>query len=423
MNGTTSCPMIGTLAKAHGERVQAAPRVTAPAFGHGSSPHSGQNGVMTPEKTVARWRASGWGCWVAATFVAIGCGSVFGLASGASATVAAARLRVVSVSPSANTKDVSGISPITIRFSAPLPPITPVPVLTPRTEGTWTTQGNSLVFTPNGAFPPDSEVTVSIPGGMHGVVAVDGARLRATRTVEFTTEGGSTLRAEQLLAQLGYLPVTWHPQAPLARTRAEFERAVYVAPHGQFAFLGDVPQPLRALWTPGSSSQVLQSALTSFDRSERLPPGSGLSTKFWSTLLRLGRRPALHRNPDGFTYAIADKNTGNNQPETFTIFQDGRVVLETAANTGISVSPTADGTYAVYLKFQNQVMKGVSPFGGSYADPVSWISYFNGSDAVHYIYRAQYGFPQSFGCVELPWAAAEKSYGLLQLGTLVTIEP
>lgn len=372
---------------------------------------------------MARRRASGWGCSVAAIFVAIGCGSIFALASTASASDATAGLRVVSVSPSVNTKDVSGISPITIRFSAPLPANTPAPVLTPRTPGTWATSGNSLVFTPIGAFPPDGEVTVSIPGGMHGVVAVDGARLKATQTRRFTTEDGSLLRAEQLLAQLGYLPVTWHPQAPLARTQAEFERAVYVAPHGKFAFLGDAPQPLRALWTPGSSSQILQSALTSFDRGEHLPPGSGLSTRFWSTLLRLGRRPALHRNPDGFTYAIADKNIGNNQPETFTIFQDGRVVLETAANTGISASPTADGTYAVYLKFQNQVMQGVSPFGGSYADPVSWVSYFNGSDAVHYIYRSQYGFPQSFGCVELPWAAAEKSYGLLQLGTLVTVEP
>ncbi len=316
-----------------------------------------------------------------------------------------------------------GTSQIAIRFSSPISASVSVPLLSPRVPGSWTTNGRLLIFTPTGAFPPDSKVTVRIQGGANGVVAIDGARLKATDTVAFTTESGSVLRAEQLLAQLGYLPVAWHPRAPLARTPAEFERAVYAAPGGRFIFPADTPAPLRSLWRPHSaSSQILESALASFDRSEHLPMGSGLSPQFWSTLLRLGRRPLLHRNSDGFTYALVDKNVGNNKPETITIFQDGRVALESPANTGIPASPTADGTYAVYLKFRNQVMSGVSPFGQSYSDPVSWISYFNGSDAVHYISRTEYGFPQSFGCVELPWTVAERSYGLLQLGTLVTVE-
>jgi hypothetical protein len=331
-------------------------------------------------------------------------------------------LHVDSVSPQLNAKNVLGTSPVTIRFSAPIAATAPTPLLTPPTPGKWTTDGRLLVFTPTGAFPPDSSVTVTIPGGSHGVVAADGAGLKTTDTVTFTTGGGSILRAEQLLAELGYLPVTWHPQQPLARTMSEFDRAVYVAPHGHFFFLGDAPPALRALWNPGTSSQLLESAITSFDRSEHLPPSSGLSAQFWSTLIRVGRRPALHRSLDGFTYALVNKNVGNNEPETLTIFQDGRVVFQSPANTGISASPTADGTYPVYLKLENQVMSGVSPFGQPYSDPVSWISYFNGSDAVHYIYRAEYGFPQSFGCVELPLAAALRAYGLLQLGTLVTVE-
>lgn len=358
----------------------------------------------------------------ATAIAALGLLSVFGVVSPVFATMNPAVLRVASVSPTANAQGIPGTSPITIRFSAPISPTAPTPVLSPAIPGRWATSGRLIVFTPTGAFPPDSKVTVTIPGGAHGVVAIDGARLKASDTLTFTTESGSILRAEQLLAELGYLPVTWHPHKPLARTMTEFARAVYVAPHGSFAFLGDAPPPLRALWVPGESSQILQSALASFDRSENLPAGSGLSAKFWSTLLRLGRRPMLHRNADGFTYALVNKNVGNNQPETLTIYQDGRVALESPANTGIAASPTVDGTFAVYLRFQNQVMSGVSPFGQHYSDPVSWISYFNGSDAVHYIYRAEYGFPQSFGCVELPWAAAARAYGLLQLGTLVTVE-
>ncbi|MGB9112455.1 MAG: L,D-transpeptidase family protein [Acidimicrobiales bacterium] len=378
---------------------------------------------MTHDERTVRRRGSNWARRALPIVAAFGCLSGFGPVAVASATPREADLRVTSVSPSQDAKNVPGTSQIAIRFSSPISTSAPPPLLSPSVPGNWTTSGRLLVFTPTGAFPPDSKVTVTIRGGESGVVAIDGARLKATDTAAFTTEGGSVLRAEQLLAQLGYLPVTWHPGRPLARTPAEFERAVYVAPHGRFLFPADAPQPLRELWRPDrSSSQILQSALTSFDRSENLAAGSGLSGPFWSTLLRLGRRPMLHRNPDGFTYALVDKNVGNNRPETITIFQDGHVVLESPANTGIAASPTADGTYAVYLKFQNQVMSGVSPLGQPYSDPVSWISYFNGSDAVHYIYRAEYGFPQSFGCVELSWAVAERSYGLLQLGTLVTVE-
>ena len=66
-------------------------------------------------------------------------------------------------------------------------------------------------------------------------------------------------------------------------------------------------------------------------------------------------------------------------------------------------------------------MKGTNPDGKKYADPVSWVSYFNGSDAVHYYPRASYGFPQSLGCVELPNAQAEQSDPFLTYGSLVTV--
>ena len=36
-------------------------------------------------------------------------------------------------------------------------------------------------------------------------------------------------------------------------------------------------------------------------------------------------------------------------------------------------------------------MKGTNPDGSKYADPVSWIAYFNGGDAVHGFYRSSYG--------------------------------
>jgi hypothetical protein len=81
-----------------------------------------------------------------------------------------------------------------------------------------------------------------------------------------------------------------------------------------------------------------------------------------------------------------------------------------------------DGTFPVYEKLPFQVMQGTNPDGSHYADPVSWVSYFNGGDAVHYFDRGAYGWPQSLGCVELPYDAAKQAYPYLPYGTLVTVE-
>jgi len=96
-------------------------------------------------------------------------------------------------------------------------------------------------------------------------------------------------------------------------------------------------------------------------------------------------------------------------------------VLQTPGNTGIKQSPTADGTYPVYERLRYQVMKGRNPDGSKYSDPVYWVSYFNGGDAVHYYARGSYGFPQSLGCIEVPYGAAKTSYQYLTFGSLVTV--
>jgi len=68
-------------------------------------------------------------------------------------------------------------------------------------------------------------------------------------------------------------------------------------------------------------------------------------------------------------------------------------------------------------------MQGVNPNGTPYADPVHWINYFDGGEAVHGFPRASYGFPQSLGCVELPLNVAPIVYSHVHYGTLVTVLP
>ena len=103
------------------------------------------------------------------------------------------------------------------------------------------------------------------------------------------------------------------------------------------------------------------------------------------------------------------------------MWHDGQVILHTPANTGISVAPTTVGTAPVYLRYTFQIMQGTNPDGSHYADPVSWVSYFRSGEAVHYFPRGSYGYPQSLGCVELPYNQAHYVWPYMTYGTLVTV--
>ncbi|HZD65638.1 MAG TPA: L,D-transpeptidase, partial [Acidimicrobiales bacterium] len=106
---------------------------------------------------------------------------------------------------------------------------------------------------------------------------------------------------------------------------------------------------------------------------------------------------------------------------TLDIWHDGTRVFHSLANTGIAVRPTNDGTYPVYERLRHQVMRGTNPNGTPYADPVQYVAYFHGGQAVHYIARPTYGHPQSLGCVELPLHQAAAAWPYLSYGTLVTV--
>ncbi len=122
-------------------------------------------------------------------------------------------------------------------------------------------------------------------------------------------------------------------------------------------------------------------------------------------------------NPHGYTYALADKAL----PQTLTVWHDGQVVVHGLANTGTAATPTADGTYPVYLRNRFQVMRGLMPDGTPYADPVQFVAFFNGNDAVHSMDRVSYGWPQSLGCVELTLSEARQVWPYLTYGSLVTV--
>jgi lipoprotein-anchoring transpeptidase ErfK/SrfK len=334
-------------------------------------------------------------------------------------------LQVMSVTPAAGAKGVDGADPIRVQFSAPLAANTPMPTLSPHITGSWQVEGDTAVFTPAVGYFQDSKVKLTIPGGSNGMISVDGASagsgglLASTVTQTFTTASFSTLRLQELLSQLGYLPLTWTQKPGTtvispSSTNAELA-AAYHAPAGTFTWKSGYPSNLTDQWTAGSANVLDVGAIRAFESVSGLTMDGIAGHTVWSdmfTALAKGKD-----NPNGYTYALADQNS----PETLTVWHDGHVVLKSLANTGIPASPTVDGTFPVYLKFYFTYMQGTNPDGTPYDDPVYYANYFNGGDAVHQFSRASYGWYQSLGCVELPWSAAETAYGYLYYGSLVTV--
>jgi L,D-transpeptidase catalytic domain/Bacterial Ig-like domain len=345
-------------------------------------------------------------------------------ASVAAQDVPAVALQVLSVSPGSGAKGVNGAAPIQVQFSAPLAASTPMPQLSPSIAGKWQVQGDSAVFTPAVGYFQDTKVTVKIPGGQAGMISVGGRSagagglLGSGVTESFTTGSFSTLRLQQLLSQLGYLPFTWTAKsgAVISPKNANAElAAAYHAPAGTFTWNGDYPSNLTDQWTAGSANILDTGAIRAFESVQNLTMDGYAGQTVWSDLLTAVANGK--DNPNGYTYALANQH----YPESLTLWHNGRVVLTTPVNTGIPGRSTVDGTFPVYLKYYFTYMDGTNPDGSKYHDPVYYANYFNGGDAVHEFQRYSYGYYQSLGCVELPWDAAKTAYGYLSYGSLVTV--
>src|SRR5208283_1883802 len=178
----------------------------------------------------------------------------------------------------------------------------------------------------------------------------------------FTTGSFSTMRLQQLLAQLGYLPMTWTPtsHSTVSPTNAHAElAAAYSAPAGTFKWQAGYPWNLTSQWKAGSANILDNGAVRAFESVTGLTMDGSAGRTVWTDLLKAVAKGK--GNPNGYTYALASQN----YPENLRIWHNGRLVLETPVNTGIAASPTEDGTFPVYLKYYFSYMKGTNPDGAS----------------------------------------------------------
>jgi hypothetical protein len=214
-----------------------------------------------------------------------------------------------------------------------------------------------------------------------------------------TSPLNTILGQEQVLAGLGYGPLSWSPLG--------------------FQWRWAVPLSLAALWSPGQVGAIPRGEIMTFESQMGLPTDGAISGQEMSVLQAAADDPTgPGADSQGFTYAVANETN----PESLTVWFNGALVVQTPANTGGPGTPTAQGTFPVYLRYRNQVMSGTAPNGSHYADPVQFVSYFNGGDALHYMARTSYGDPQSLGCVELPYNGAAAAWPYTVIGSLVTVD-
>ena len=214
---------------------------------------------------------------------------------------------------------------------------------------------------------------------------------------------------DQLLATLHYLPLTFTPTVASSDPAAPAAGAyAWAYPH--------LPASLAASWRPGQANVILTGALMAFQSDHQLASTGVADAATWHALVGAVEQGAVDPHPYGYV-AVSMAS-----PETLTLYVAGVARFHTLVNTGISVSPTATGTYPVYLRYTSQTMSGTNPDGTHYSDPgIPWVSYFHGGDALHGFLRATYGWPQSLGCVEMPYAAAKTIWPSTPIGTLVTV--
>ena len=322
-------------------------------------------------------------------------------------------LAVSSTVPAAGDKTVASNANISITFSTPVALGSVEPTLTPPVAGHWVrTSPKTIRYDLAAPLIPSANETVTVPGGSTGLQAKDGSSLPSTASFAFTVADGDTLRLQELLAQLNYLPLTFTPSGTVAPQDAAMP--VY----GTFAWRwSTLPVNLTSLWTQGVESVITKAAVMSFENDNGLAVDGLAGPQVWTTLL--ADVAAQKVDPSPYTYVLVSKVL----PENLTLYNNGAVAYSNIpVNTGAPGADTVDGTYAVFEHVTSSEMKGTTPDGTTYDDPdVPWASYFNGGDALHGFVRAQYGFPQSNGCVEMAVANAGMLWPLTPIGTLVTV--
>ncbi|HLH99697.1 MAG TPA: L,D-transpeptidase family protein [Acidimicrobiales bacterium] len=355
-------------------------------------------------------------------------------------TTPPAPLTISKVTPAAQATGVATDQSIAISFSHRVAAGSPHPTLTPTVLGRWHRRGRSLVFRPTAGYLPATKISVAVSPDTKTIENGQTVKLGKAYHTSFTIGTGSVLRLQQLLAELGYLPLNFVPSGQshsssrgdstaalvrstgLAREPQTADKVSTNPAAGHFAWkYGNVPAGLSQQWQPGTYNLITKGAVMAFEGNTGMAQygwADGVAgPQVWAALLKA----VAERHTDPRPYNFIQVNEEGT--EYLKVWQDGRYVYQTLANTGVPGAATAQGVFPVASHLPSNWMTGNDVDGTHYHVQVFFAAYFNGGDAIHAYPRASYGYPQSNGCVEVPYANAQQLYnsGEDWYGTLVDV--
>lgn len=254
----------------------------------------------------------------------------------------------------------------------------------------------------------------SIPLHQHSV------KPPAAALVKLGEKSNEASKLNECLSLLGYLPLSFSaahlPSSKAAMTRLATTSSTVALP-GSYKFVhATTGRQLGSLWHPHADNVITKGAVMRFELDHHLVVDGIAGPHVWHAIDTALKQNQIVRRP--YVFVTVSETT----PERLEVWKAGKVVVSTLANTGIPQSPTATGTWPIYLRYRSQEMKGTTPSGKTYDDPgVPYVSYFHGGDAVHGFRRSSYGYPQSLGCVEIPVPVSKTVFALVNYGTLVSV--
>jgi hypothetical protein len=185
-------------------------------------------------------------------------------------------------------------TPITLTFSKPVGEAlgASMPPVTPATPGSWhSVNSHTIAFRPEGAgYGLSTSVGIGLP---RGVQLVGGQETGTSSAASWPVPPGSALRMQQILAQLGYLPLSWSPSgAAVAADSGAQEAAAISPPAGSFRWrFGNVPASLKGFWQPGASGVVTRGALMAFQNEHGLATDGSPGPAVWRSLITAAIAP------------------------------------------------------------------------------------------------------------------------------------
>ena len=130
----------------------------------------------------------------------------------------------------------------------------------------------------------------------------------------------------------------------------------YAPQAGTFTFKPGYPSQLTSQWKVGQDNMLDQGAIRAFESTEGLTMDGVAGPQVWADLLTAAGKNQVNQN--GYSYALASQDSPH---ESLKVWHNGKLILSTAANTGIPGASTVDGTFPVYERLQFQIMKGTNP--------------------------------------------------------------